>query len=192
MPENVNGPLRLPSYRGFKKGNSPGKTKNPKVAGTRVQAPLAGAPVIGRAHETQALPFPPMPNWWQASIGEWIVWDYLTRVKKWQERKDFYYQSRVFLPQFYSSRDFTSADFVIDFGPDSAAGMVGAYQALVLDPITPFTHPSLGFDKARRAALEAQGYLLVFIEEADLMHRTAEVMEQALRGIDDSSRGSNG
>lgn len=181
--------IRTPRNRGFE--NKRGRRFiNPNP--TRIYGggrTLAGAPLLGRRQQLKRMtPYAPMPSWWGASLGEWIVWDYLTRIKRYQEGRDFYYQAPVYAPFLFSSRDFTRIDFLIDFGPSSQAAPIGGYRALALDPITPFTHPDPAFDKRRRAELEQAGYLLVFLETDHLTTRPRDVIEAALRGRDESSR----
>lgn len=160
----------------------------------RPGAKLAGAPSIeGLLRSTQKDQtrhlYPPPPAWWTAPAEEWIVYWYLKYKLHWEENKDFYYQARVFLPGFFQSKNFTQADFLIDLGPAAAAGMIGHYSALVLDPFTEFTH-DLALDLARKAALDQEGYLLVFLAQHDLEARTEYTMREALRGVDISNRGT--
>lgn len=181
--------IRTPTNRGFSAPRARRLT-NPTIsrryAGGRT---LAGAPGIGRRRgPSTSQPYPNPPRWWMAPIGEWIVYWYLSQVKKWEQNRDFYYQAPVYAPFLFSSRDFTRVDFLVDFGPNSRAGQIAHYTALCLDPITPFTHPDPAFDKRRRAELDEAGYLLVFLEDHMLKQRPREILEAALRGQDFSSR----
>lgn len=183
---------RTPHNRGFSNQRAR-RLVNPSVArpyaGGRT---LPGAPTLGKRQTVVPnLPYPQPPSWWMASLGEWIVYWWLTEVKKYQEGKDFYYQAPVFAPFLFSSRDFTRVDFLLDYGPQSAVPPIGRYRALALDPITAFTHPDPNFDRDRRNELEAAGYLLIFLETDHLRTRPKEVLEAALRGRDESSRGSS-
>lgn len=181
-------PMRTPTNRGFSNPRAR-RYVAPTVARYRSSANLAGAPAIGRRHFLKKWqPYPDVPYWWQGPKNEWIVFWYLTFVKHWQKDKDFYYQAPVFAPFLFSSRDFTRVDFLIDLGPNSAAGAIGRYKAIGLDPITPFTHPDPAFDRRRRDELEEAGYLLVFLEGAMLETNPRDVIEKALRGQDISSR----
>lgn len=151
---------------------------------------LPGAPLLPRRLVLEKYqPYPNPPNWFLGPIGEWILYWYFTEKKHWLEGKDFYYQAPVFAPFLFSSRDFTRVDFLVDLGPTSAAGQIANYQALALDPITPFTHPDPAFDKRRRAELDAAGYLLIFLETSALEGNPTVIIEAALRGRDLSSRG---
>lgn len=182
---------RTPHNRGFSNQRARRLT-NPNIsrpyAGGRS---LPGAPDIGLRQTVQiAKPYPDRPKWWLGPEGEWIVYWWCTQVKHWQENKDFYYQAPVFAPFLFSSRDFTRVDFLLDYGPQSAVPPVGRYRALCLDPITAFTHPDPHFDKERRNELEEAGYLLIFLEDHDLKFRPKEILEAAIRGRDESSRGT--
>lgn len=187
----MSAPIRTPANRGFhnKRGRRlVNPTVNRPYAGGRQ---LAGAPGIGKRDTiTRQQPYPNPPAWWMGPVGEWICYDYFTRVKHWQENKDFYYQAPVFSPFLFSSRDFTRVDFLLDYGPQSAVPPVGRYRALALDPISAFTHPNPQHDRDRRNELEEAGYLLIFLEDFDLKLRPKEVLELAIRGRDVSSRGT--
>ena len=182
---------RTPRNRGFSNQRARrlvNPTVNRPYAGGRS---LPGAPSLGRRQSvTPELPYAPMPDTWMASLGEWIVYDWLTRVKRYKEGVDFYYQAPVFAPFLFSSRDFTRVDFLLDYGPQSSVPPVGRYRALALDPITHFTHPNPNFDRDRRNELEQAGYLLIFLETDHLRTRPRDVLEAALRGRDESSRGT--
>lgn len=180
---------RTPNNRGFtwQRGR---RLVNPVVArpyaGGRT---LPGAPLIQRTKKVpKGQPYPNPPPTWTASVGEWVVYWYLTRVKKYVEKQDFYYQSPVFAPYLFSSRDFTRVDFLIDFGPQSQAAPIGDYKALCFDPITAFTHPDMRLDKEKRRELADAGYLLIFLETTDLLLRPRELIEAGLVGRDLSSR----
>lgn len=181
--------MRTPINRGFKNPRRVWSV-NPVVArpyaGGRT---LPGAPLIGqRAKVTRYQPYPNPPPWFMGPTGEWVVFWYFTSRKHWQEGKEFYYQSALFAPFLFSSRDFTRVDFLVDFGPQSAAAPIANYRGLALDPITPFTHPDPAFDKRRRAELSDAGYLLIFLETSMLEGNPPDVIEKALRGLDISSR----
>lgn len=184
---------RTTRVRGFQRRGVGAQVKPPTLPRPRLPGHgVAGAPAAPRPHTpTHTYIFPPPPPEWLASIGEWIVFWYLDRVKRWTYGQTWYYNSRLFLPYFYTSKDFTQADFIVDLGPSSQAGMLTPYTALVLDPITPFTHPDPGHDKDRRDALAAEGYRLVFLDEVPLKFQTRQVLEAALRGRDTSSRSVN-
>lgn len=132
--------------------------------------------------------WPMPPATWAHSLGEWIVYWYLRYRKRFIEGRDFYFQSRLFAPTLFLARDYTEADFFIDMGPTSPIGQIAQYRGLVLDPFDEFTH-SFAFDLRRRAELESNGYLLVYIANPQLELETEYVMEQALRGKDLSNRG---
>jgi len=154
------------------------------------RAELPGLTGVPRAKTpTHTYVWPPPPQTWLASIGEWITFWYLMYIKRWEFNRTWYYNGRVFLPFYFASRDWTQADFIVDLGPGSQAGMLAPYRAIVLDPITPFTHPDPQRDRDRRTALDEEGYLLIFLEEWALMFQTRRVLEDALRGRDVSTRG---
>ncbi len=183
---------RTPVNRGFHYNKRGRRLTNPTVARPYAGGrSLPGAPDIGKRLSIKPYqPYPDMPNWWLGPIGEWIVYWWCTQIKHYQENKDFYYQAALFAPFLFSSRDFTRVDFLLDYGPQSAVPPVGRYRALCLDPITAFTHPDPHFDKERRNELEEAGYLLIFLETHDLETRPLEVLDDALRGRDVSSRGT--
>ncbi len=192
MSRKVNGEWQVKG-RGFQqRGRGSRATWKPAGGVRRPGTKLAGAPGIegllraAQKDQTRHL-YPPPPVWWTAPLEEWIVYWYLKDKLHWQENHDFYYQGRVFLPGFYQSKNFTQADFIVDLGPTAADGIIGSYQAIVLDPFTEFTH-DYGLDIARKQALDQEGYLLVFLAQHDLEQRTDYVMREALRGIDLSNR----
>ena len=190
---NPRHPLGESRVRGFKRRNS-GKGRQVNPERKRLRAPgrhLAGAPLLPRPERKElalhAYPDPP-PNW-IAPVEEWIVYWYFNSYLRWQLGKDWYYQGRIYLPYFFESVDFTQADFIIPLGAGHRAGQLGAYQAIVLDPFTEYTH-SFDLDMKRKQALDAAGYLLIFLAQYDLEHRTLDVMRQALLGKDLSDRGA--
>lgn len=185
-------PPRTTRVRGFQRRGVGAQVKAPRLPRPRLPGwAVAGAPTIQRPRTpSHTYIFPAPPPDWLASIGEWVVFWYLMYVKRWPLNETWYYNGRVFLPYFYTSQDFTQSDFIVDLGPLSAAGMLAGYTAMVLDPITPFTHPDPQHDKDRRDALGGEGYLLVFLEEHDLLFQTRRVLEAALRGQDLSTRGA--
>lgn len=183
-------PTRTPVNRGF---TAPRRVflVNPEVERPYTGGRFArGAPTTGRRytfHRGQAYPDP--PRWWLGPLAEWIVYWYLTARRKFEEGVDFYYQAPIFVPYLFQSRDFTRADFLVDLGPRSKAGQIGRYTALVLDPITEFTHPDPQFDRDRRAELDKQGYLLVFLDGEKLKTDYKRLIDAAVdEGRDLSSR----
>jgi hypothetical protein len=77
---------------------------------------------------------------------------------------------------------FTRGDFVIfNFGK--------ALRGVVLDPLTPFTHPTPWFDLQKRRILALQGWQVIFIDAGDLQAFPGRAIEAALRGVDLSRRG---
>lgn len=188
-PRHPGGQSRV---RGFRRKNTgKGRQVNPVVR--KVRAPgrhLPGAPTLPRNtrqdFRLQVYPDPP-PNW-IAPVEEWIVYWYFNNHLRWQLGVDWYYQGRIILPYFFESKDFTQADFIIPLGGGHRAGQLGTYHAIVLDPFTEYTH-SFDKDIQRKQALDAAGYLLIFLAQADLEHRTYAVMQEALLGHDLSNRG---
>ena len=171
-------------------------------------APRAGGgvktPRIPRQRRTAEAqrPYPPPPQDWLYSLGEWVVYYFLTRIKGWQKigatdddystttvipGRTFYQQVRIPALGIFVNTDETRLDFVV---PQSRGG---AWRSVGIDPFSDFTHPNPSLDLLKRTVLEQQQNMrLVFIEDARLEAGDFEVIEQALRGIDESSRGSGG
>lgn len=175
-------------------GSSRGRDLTPGSAGTggRPGHNLGGAPPPPAPREqARQRPYPKPPPDWMASELEWIIYWWLKYKERWEENKDFYYNGRVFVPGLYSSSPFTQSDFIIDLGPNSRAGTILPYSALVLDPFTEFTH-DIRADLDRWDAMQKAGYLLIFMAEADVKDRTDFVIREALTGADHSNRMGRG
>jgi hypothetical protein len=136
-------------------------------------------------------PYGDMPDWWQYSLGEWIVYWYLVYVKHFVPEKDFYHQSIAFVPFLYQDIDVTQADFLLDYGPDTPLGVSNRYKALIFDPFDPFTH-DMDTDIKRRMLAGEAGYLIVFMLQAMLESIPETVIEAGLKGKDLSDRGDGG
>lgn len=183
------------SNRGFKAPRRKGVV-NPRVRkqeGTRgavvaTAVPIPHSNAIGKTAYT----WPPPPAWWLHSVGEWIVYWYLTEKRKFKLDVDFYYQSHVYADTLFANVPFTQADFLIDLGADTKLGDWGGYTGLVLDPFVEFTH-DYAFDLERARVLNDHGYALVYLEEGALELETEWLIEEALRppGHDHSNRGTH-
>lgn len=136
-------------------------------------------------------PYPPPPPWFVNSLAEWVVYYWLTAVRRPRLRpvgptqppvrgRTFFYQVQVpNLGQFQS--EVTRVDFLLPgFG---AAG----YEALAIDPVNRFTHPTPDLDLFKRASLAAQaGVQLIWIETPRLEAGDFAVIAAALAGRDES------
>lgn len=164
----------------------------PRVSGLKTPR----VPRQRRTAESQR-PYPPPPADWLYSLGEWVVFYYLTRIKGWQKigstdddyttttavkGRTFFQQVRVHALSIFVNTSETRIDFLVPLGSG------GSWQAIAIDPRDPFTHPDEALDRLKRIVLEQQQRIrLVFIENVRLIAGDFEVIEQALKGIDESS-----
>lgn len=165
----------------------------PRVSGVKTPR----IPRQRRTAEAQR-PYPPPPADWLYSLGEWVVFFYLTRIKGWQKigttdddystttvipGRTFYQQVRVHALSIFVNTDETRIDFLC---PQGAGSMV---RAIALDPYDPFTHPNASLDLLKRTVLmDQQKIQLIWLENARLEAGDYELIEQALRGVDESAR----
>lgn len=179
--------------RGFKRHST--RTKGPdrdRLGATDVLSNrVAGAPVIPRARipASLLLPYKPMPPSWPNSLLEWVTFDYLTRVKHFTIFVDFQFQAAVPAPGL-NGKGFTRADFLVL--PGGKAGLPDGFypRGLILNPISPFTHPSRAKDTIERLILGNNGFLEIFLDDVPLLATPRFVIEAGLRGRDLSSRGA--
>lgn len=129
-----------------------------------------------------------LPHPWSGPLTEWVTWWYLVKRKHMLPGRDFYYQMATPAPGLFINKPFTRNDFVIPC-PNQFVRGPGALRALVLDPMSPFTHPFAWFDKQKRDTMAMEGILYIYLEQNTLLLSPAYVIEKALRGIDVSSRG---
>lgn len=148
---------------------------------------VPGAPRQLWAPTRVVQPWMHMPTTWRTSQLEWVVFWYLTRRRAMRLNRDFFYQMAVNAPGLFVSRLFTRSDFVIPTRGRNAS----ARRGIILDPVTPFTHPRGWFDARRRSILALFGWRLVFLEGSHLNRDPRWVIELALRGVDVSSKGGN-
>lgn len=139
----------------------------------------------------QNRPWQQTPQAWFGPLTEWAVYWYLTEHgvgpnrRKLREGVDFFYQRGLRAPGLFAKKPFTRGDFILP-------GRGGALRGLVLDPITPFTHPVPWFDIRKRRILALQGWRVVYIEDYMLTKRDPTyAMELALAGRDISTRGQS-
>jgi hypothetical protein len=163
----------------------------PRVSGLKTPR----IPRQRRTAESQR-PYPPPPPGYLYSLGEWVVEDYLTRVKGWQKigggeedtpvpipQRSFYQQVRVKALSIFVNTDETRIDFLIPQGTG------GSMRAIALDPYDTFTHPDASLDLLKREVLEKQqGIRLVWLENARLEAGDYQIIEDGLRGVDTSGR----
>jgi hypothetical protein len=127
------------------------------------------------------------PNW-GGPVTEWAIYWYLSihgvkpNDRKLRRNFDYFYQAGVPAPGLFATKPFFRADFVI---PGYGKGVRG----VVLDPETPFTHPSPKDDRDKRQILATQGFQWIAIDADALRVYPGTVIELALHGIDVSYRG---
>lgn len=128
------------------------------------------------------------PASWPGPQTEWACYWYLSvRGIEPGRRKlrlgiDYLYQGGLAAPGLFASKPFTRGDFVI-FGYGKGR------RGVVLDPVTPFTHPTPWFDLRKRSILALQGWQVIFIDAERLVEYPGRIIELALRGVDESRRG---
>lgn len=159
-----------------------------------LQRNVPGAPRAPRSQEVDARtlqPYPDPPANWSGPLTEWVVWWWLTKRERYVPNRDFVYQpaigTEIAVGGPTNSKGFVRADFLIV--PQGQHGPMGYpyVNGLVINPITPFTHPSKAKDQLERSVFATLGYLEVFIDGDDLTGPTARpatVMRLALRGVD--------
>lgn len=169
----------------------------PRVSGLKTPR----IPRQRRTAESQR-PYDDPPTDWLYSLGEWVVYYYLTKIKGWQKiggdldsgdtpvpipQRSFYQQVRVRALSIFVNTDETRIDFLIPQGTG------GSVRAIALDPYSPFTHPNASLDLLKRDVLEKQqGIRLVFLEDSRLESGDFQLIEDGLKGIDTSLRGTGG
>jgi hypothetical protein len=145
-------------------------------------------------------PYPPPPREWTQSELEWIVWWVLVE-RGWKiygrpnvkgrtevyEDADAIYQPAIPVAGLNTVKDFFRADFLLVPGKKAPAPGPPFSRGILLDPVTPWTHPDAGRDRFRRSLLAKAGYLLVWLDGAELQQRPKELVAAAIRGQDDSS-----
>ena len=185
MPQRASGWRRRPSTK---------RAQNPRLRrfGQRGRT-LPGAPRQQFAAPRSRKPWEPKNPRFTGPITEWIVMWYFTRVKGWTLGNEFFYQGPIPTTIFFS-KGFTRGDFIIPFaGAHIRNYGHTAFRAVVLDPITWFTHPHPWFDQQRRADIAREGYQLIFLEARDLEKMVYtdpnNVIELGLRGRDISRLG---
>lgn len=164
--------------------------------------PGAPAPQRGLKLTAQAMqPYPDPPYWWAPHpLTEWIVFDYLRRVKHWivygspdpngppsPQGADAWYQAVIPAPGLYQTKGFFRGDFLII--PSGRGGSPGPPygRGIVLDPVSTWTHRESGQDRLRREILAQAAFLLVWLDDTALQTRPRDIIEKALRGQDESS-----
>ncbi|MBP9897464.1 MAG: hypothetical protein KBF28_03765 [Gemmatimonadales bacterium] len=144
--------------------------------------------------------YPPAPPQWVGSELEWIVWWALVE-RGWKifgrqnvrGRTDIYadadaiYQPAIPVAGLNIVKDFFRADFLLVPGKKAPSPGPPFPRGVILDPVTPWTHPNAGIDRLRRSLLARAGYLLVWLDGAQLQARPKEVIAAAISGADDSS-----
>lgn len=129
-----------------------------------------------------------VPASWPGPQTEWAVYWYISirgidpAKRKLKLGYDYLYQGALAAPGLFNTKPFTRGDFVI-------FGYGRALRGVVLNPVTPFTHPNPRDDIESRRILALQGWQEIFIDAADLQVFPGRAVELALRGIDISRRG---
>jgi hypothetical protein len=151
----------------------------------------------------EAEPYPAQPDWFLGSLGEWVVYYYLTQVHRPRFREitqrdppdggtyRFFHQIQAQAAGLFALTPTTRIDFYLpNFG-----GM--GYRALVLDPYNETVHGGFGgegedgleLDYAKRRILaDAESIRLVWLHSARLDAGDFSVIEAALGGRDESPR----
>jgi len=150
---------------------------------------LRGAVVLPRSRATpEDKPWRHPPHSWTGPQTEWACYWYLSihgiepGRRKLRLGLDYLYQGGLTAPQLFRNKPFTRGDFVIfNFGR--------ALRGVVLDPLTPFTHPTPWFDLEKRRILALQGWQVIFIDAPAVWAYPGPAIEAALRGVDLSRRG---
>jgi hypothetical protein len=133
-------------------------------------------------------PYPDPPPGFVGPRTEWVVYENLVFKRKFVEGVDFDRQVALSASGI-NSKGFNRADFAVwATGKNGAAG--GVYtRAIVLNPISFYTHRSRAKDIFERAVLAAAGFGVMYLQDTDLYTRPNYVISLGLRGIDISSRG---
>jgi hypothetical protein len=151
---------------------------------------LRGAVPVKRSSREgpQNRPWLTPPASWPGPQTEWACYWYLSvrgiepGRRKLKLNIDYLYQGGLAAPGLFANKPFTRGDFVIfNYGKGR--------RGVVLDPITPFTHPTPWLDLRKRAILALQGWQVIFVDAERLTAFPGTVIEQALRGIDESRLG---
>lgn len=184
--------IRRNVNRGFRNPRRPGSV-NPRVRGQEGirGREVEGAPKVPKPKPLRQFSYKEMPGSWGYSLGEWIVYWYLTERKRFRLEEDFYHQSFAYAPFLYAGRDDTRADFLIVYGALTRLGYNSTYKALIFDPYSEFTH-DVETDERRRRELADEGYQLIFMDQDALERDYANIIESGLKGRDLSNRGPGG
>lgn len=158
-----------------------------------VRRPLPGAPparptLAFTAKELSAVP--PQPRTFVGPSTEWAVYWVLTKKLGAREGRDFVRQFPVGTVAAIggptNGKGFTRTDFWIV--PTGRLGRDLRWpKGIIINPISPLTHPDLNHDRRERDALNSLGWGEIFIDWDDLEKRPIAVVKEALRGIDTSS-----
>lgn len=152
-------------------------------------------------------PYPPPPAWFVNSLGEWVVWYYLTEhraqlgngpnLRPVTETQPpvrgltFFYQIKVEALGLFSLTPTTRIDFFLP-----GFGQAG-YDALILDPYNEVVHGGFGaefgagydLDIMKRQILAEQANAqLIWLHSSRLDAGDWDMIEAALRGEDQSPR----
>jgi hypothetical protein len=163
--------------------------------------PLVRVPRQRRTAESNR-PYPPKPDGYLYSLGEWVVEYYLTRIKGYKKigqdgdeytttavipNRSFFRQVQVRGLGIFVNTDDTRIDFLIPQG----AGV--ALRDIAIDPYDNFTHPNPALDLLKRTVLmDQQSILLIWLENDRLVAGDFQIIDDALRGIDTSARAHGG
>lgn len=149
-----------------------------------------GAPAPPREEgitEASLQPYPDPPPDWTGPLTEWVVYWYLTVVRKARPGVDFLYQEALPVPGYLASgRGFRSDFWILPEGKFGNPAGADYPRGLVLDPFSFFTHPPSGLDLLRKALLARSGFFLVWLEDVDLERAPRYYVGEALRGVDHS------
>jgi hypothetical protein len=181
----------------------PRRARRPATPRTRSARTLRGAPKLPKAPANPAAPpWKRMPAIFRrrfpiAPIGEWQTWWALVTVYHFVPPIDLYtgrrnpqpgflYQTPLLIPGLNRTGTERSDFWCL---PDSPAAVAPPYsRGIVINPISPFTHPDILKDKRERGLLAQYGYLEIFADAKALDDNPTYVIGRAIRGDDVSSR----
>lgn len=173
-------PKKSPSTRGKVKLPSaslprmPGTPRNPAGYGvTEISLRAAGLP--GAASLKTMEPAGDPPDWWEGTRPEWAVAWALEKLG-YEEGYDWMYRFNV---AGIGASYFSQFDFVI-FDMFIAIEVQGEFWHYAQGS------EKIANDSIRRTLAASHNYILVFIDEDDVLLRPEYLVEEALRGIDHS------
>ncbi len=170
------GRIQLPNQR---LPNLPGTPRNPPGYGTTgISLRSRGLAQAGRLHVMEPAGDP--PDEWEGTRPEWAVKWGLDR-NGFVINEDYYYDFNVggFEASYFSKFDFVVPEFQIAIEVQGEFWHYAQGSEVIAN------------DEMRRIAAYTQDYILIFIDENDVLERPEFLVEEALRGVDHSKSGIN-